>query len=234
MLGEFLDAQSDPIWLAAPSGAVLWANQAWLAAVEASSVEAAGRRGLNLDGGAQTLAAEAAAAGQARSAVRWVTAAGPSARVPDHRPAPARRRRWRCGRRTSPSSRTPARPCERHVEAHDETLNQISEAVAIFGAGAAPAVPQHRLRRALGPGAGLAGGAAEPRRDARPPAPAPPPARDGGLRRLQGRRADGATRAPVPSPTKSGPCRTGAACAWCASPIPWAACCCCSPTSPAS
>ena len=131
MMGEFLDAQSDPIWLASPSGAVLWANQAWLSAVEAASVEEAGRRGLNLDGGAQTLAAEAAAAGQSRSAVRWTTLQGRrrafqiTAR-PLHGAAVAV---WAQDVTEFEDTRETLR---RHVEAHDETLNHISEAVAIF------------------------------------------------------------------------------------------------------
>jgi len=131
MMGEFLDAQPDPIWLASPSGAVLWANKAWLAAVEAASVEEAGQQGLDLDGGAKTLIAEAAAAGEARSAVRWITVRG-------------RRRAFQVLARPLQGAAVAVwahdvteqeetrETLRRHVEAHDETLNHIGEAVAIF------------------------------------------------------------------------------------------------------
>ncbi|HVY33838.1 MAG TPA: ATP-binding protein [Caulobacteraceae bacterium] len=131
MMGEFLDSQTDPIWLASPSGAVLWANRAWLTAVEAASVEDASRRGLSLDDGSQSLVSEAAAAGQARTAVRWLTVNGArrAFRVtakPLHGAAVAV---WAHESTEFEDTRETLR---RHVEAHDETLNHISEAVAIF------------------------------------------------------------------------------------------------------
>jgi signal transduction histidine kinase len=131
MMGEFLDGQSDPIWIASPSGAPLWANRAWLAAVEATSLEDASRRGLSLDSGAQALIAEAASAGQARSGVRWATVQGRRRAFqivarPLHGAAVAV---WAHDVTELEDTRETLR---RHVEAHDETLNHIGEAVAIF------------------------------------------------------------------------------------------------------
>jgi signal transduction histidine kinase len=131
MMGEFLDAQSDPIWIASPSAALLWANGAWLEAVEAASLEDASRRGLSLDSGAQALIADAAAAGQARSGVRWATVRGRRRALqivarPLHGAAVAV---WAHDITELEDTRETLR---RHVEAHDETLNHIDEAVAIF------------------------------------------------------------------------------------------------------
>jgi signal transduction histidine kinase len=131
MLGEFLDAQTDPIWLSSPAGALLWANKAWLAAVEAASVEEASRQGASLDGGATVLIVEAARSGQPASGVRWTTVGG-------------RRRAYQIVARPLYGAAVAVwaqdvteledlrETLRRHVEAHDETLNHISEAVAIF------------------------------------------------------------------------------------------------------
>ena len=101
MLGEFLDAQPDPIWLASPAGALLWANAAWLQAVGARSAEEASRKALSLDGGVQALIAEAAAAGQACSAsLRWTTVKGRRCALRITARDPCKARRWRCGRWT--------------------------------------------------------------------------------------------------------------------------------------
>ena len=131
MMGEFLDAQADPVWLASPSGALLWANTAWLAAVESASPEEAARRGLTLDAGVQALISEAAGAGQSRSALRWLTLQGRRRAFqvtaqPLHGAAVAV---WAHDVTEFEDTRETLR---RHVEAHDETLNHISEAVAIF------------------------------------------------------------------------------------------------------
>ncbi|MFM8821481.1 MAG: PAS-domain containing protein [Phenylobacterium sp.] len=128
----FLNALKHPAWIATADGRPIWANSAWLSAVGAGQGEAAIRR-LSLDPAADALAVEAAAHGQPRETVRWLSLAG--------------RRR---------ALRITARPLEgggvgvwtedvteaeelrealrRNVEAHDETLNHIADAVAIFTA----------------------------------------------------------------------------------------------------
>jgi len=132
-LAAFLDADADPAWIAAADGAVQWANSAWLEAVGAKDAQDAAARGLSLDKGADALAAEAANLGDQREAVRWISVGG-------------RRRSLRIiaqplqgggvGVRTvdGTSAQENQDAFKRHVEAHDETLNHIAEAVAIFGA----------------------------------------------------------------------------------------------------
>lgn len=127
----FLNARACPAWITAADGSPVWVNAAWLAAVDAASLDAAAERGASFDRGADALAAEAANLGQKRHAVRWVTVGG-------------RRRAFQVA----------AQPLEgggvgvwtddvtdveelreilkRNVEAHDETLNHIAEAVAVF------------------------------------------------------------------------------------------------------
>ena len=64
LLTDFLDAQAEPIWLARASGELAWANQAWLRAVEAPTVESARKRKLSFDKGADALARDASTTGR--------------------------------------------------------------------------------------------------------------------------------------------------------------------------
>jgi signal transduction histidine kinase len=127
----FLDARPTPAWIAAADGSPVWVNAAWLKAVDAASLDEAAERGAAFDRSADALASEAANLGQRREATRWATVAG-------------KRRAFR----------VTAQPLEgggvgvwtedvtdheglrellqRNVEAHDETLNHIAEAVAVF------------------------------------------------------------------------------------------------------
>jgi len=132
-LAAFLNAAGEPAWIAGADGAVQWANAAWLDAVGAASALDAAARGLSLDKGADMLAAEAANLGERREATRWLSLDG-------------RRRAMRIiaqplegggvGVRTIDVTQAEETQdaFKRHVEAHDETLNHIAEAVAIFGA----------------------------------------------------------------------------------------------------
>jgi len=127
----FLDARPSPAWIAAADGSATWANRAWLAAVDAASLDEAAKRGLTFDRGAEALACEAANVGQTREAVRWVSYAG-------------RRRAFHVtaqpldggGVGVWADDVTEAEELrealKRHVSAHDETLNHIADAVAIF------------------------------------------------------------------------------------------------------
>jgi signal transduction histidine kinase len=127
----FLDARPTPAWIAAADSGAVWANAAWLAAVDAASLDDAAKRGLSLDRGADQLVREAAALGQTREAVRWVTSAG-------------RRRAYHVtaqpleggGVGVWTDDVTEAEELrealKRHVSAHDETLNHLADAVAIF------------------------------------------------------------------------------------------------------
>ncbi|THD74563.1 MAG: PAS domain-containing sensor histidine kinase [Phenylobacterium sp.] len=130
----FLDARSSPAWIAAADGSPVWVNRAWLKAVDAADLDAAASRGLAFDRGADALASEAANLGQQREALRWATVEG-------------RRRAFRVVAQplegggvgvwtTDVTDLEELREAlKRNVEAHDETLNHIAEAVAIFGEG---------------------------------------------------------------------------------------------------
>lgn len=127
----FLDARPSPAWIAAADGSPVWVNAAWLSAVGAASLDDAATRRAGFDKGADALAAEAANLGQKREAVRWVTFEG-------------RRRALRItaqplegggvGVWTDDVSDTEElrEALKRNIEAHDETLNHIADAVAIF------------------------------------------------------------------------------------------------------
>ncbi|MFN3512223.1 MAG: ATP-binding protein [Phenylobacterium sp.] len=130
----FLDARALPAWIAAADGSPVWANDAWLAAAGAAGMDEAVARGFTFDKAADALAAEAANLGARREIVRWSTLGG-------------RRRAFRIaaeplegggvGVWTEDVTETEElrEILKRHVAAHDETLNHIADAVAIFGEG---------------------------------------------------------------------------------------------------
>jgi len=127
----FLDARPSPAWIAAADGSPVWVNAGWLSAVGAASLDEAAARHASFDKGADELASEAANLGLKREAVRWVTFEG-------------RRRALRItaqplegggvGLWTDDVSDTEElrEALKRNIEAHDETLNHIADAVAIF------------------------------------------------------------------------------------------------------
>jgi signal transduction histidine kinase len=126
-----LDARTEPAWIAAADGAPIWVNAAWLAAVGAASLDEAHGRHATFDRGADALASEAANLGQKRETTRWATMGG-------------RRRAFHVtaqplegggvGVWTEDVSEAEEmrEALKRHVAAHDETLNHIADAVAIF------------------------------------------------------------------------------------------------------
>ena len=130
----FLATRAAPAWIAAADGAPVWVNAAWLAAAGAASLDEAAERGASFDKGAESLASEAANLGSKRQALRWTTLGG-------------RRRAFQVtaqplegggvGVWTDDVTETEElrEALKRHVEAHDETLNHIADAVAIFGEG---------------------------------------------------------------------------------------------------
>jgi len=130
----FLDARAWPAWIAAADGSPIWVNAAWLKAVDARDLDDAAARGLAFDRGADALASEAANLAHVREAVRWSTVGG-------------RRRAFRVTAQPLEGGgvgvwtddvtelEETRETLKRNVEAHDETLNHIGEAVAIFGEG---------------------------------------------------------------------------------------------------
>ena len=127
----FLDAQENPAWITGPGGRLVWANRAWLHAAEADSTEDALSRDVVFDRGLEGLAAEAAGLGQRREGLRWAPVGG-------------RRRAFHViaqpleggGAGAIALDVTEAEETretlKRHVAAHDETLNRLADAVAIF------------------------------------------------------------------------------------------------------
>jgi signal transduction histidine kinase len=127
----FLETRAEPAWIAAADGSPVWVNGGWLAAAGAQSLDEAAKRGAAFDRGADALASEAANLGQRRAAVRWITVGG-------------RRRAFQIAAQPlegggvgvwteDVTEREEMREqLKRNVEAHDETLNHIAEAVAVF------------------------------------------------------------------------------------------------------
>ncbi|MDB5452275.1 MAG: tyrosine kinase DivL, partial [Caulobacteraceae bacterium] len=127
----FLDARELPAWIAAADGSPVWVNAAWLKAADAVDLDDAMTRRAAFDRSADAMASEAANLGQTREAVRWSTVGG-------------RRRAFRItaqplegggvGVWTEDATELEEtrETLKRNVEAHDETLNHIADAVAIF------------------------------------------------------------------------------------------------------
>jgi len=134
--GQGLLAELSPIptWVLDPGGRVAWANRAWLDAVGAEDLEDARARNLTFDRGADAIATEATRTGMRQEGFRWTAGEG-------------RRNAWRIIAQPAPGASGAAvvfaldateaeetrDALRRHVTAHDETLNHLADAVAIFG-----------------------------------------------------------------------------------------------------
>ena len=129
----FLDARPDPAWITGPSGRLVWANQAWLGAAEAQSVEDAILRGVVFDRGVEALAVEAATVGERREALRWAPVAG-SRRAFHVTAEPLEGGGAGALALDVTDAEDTRERLKRAVHAQDETLNRLADAVAIFGA----------------------------------------------------------------------------------------------------
>lgn len=132
--GLIADASPSPTWVVDHDGRLVWANRAWLAEVNSPSVEAAREAGASFDRSADQLAAEAGRVGSHQEGFRWTAGDG-------------RRRAWKILAEPLAGAGGPVLvfaidmteaeetrdTLRRHVEAHDETLNHLADAVAIFG-----------------------------------------------------------------------------------------------------
>ena len=127
----FLDAQPDPAWLVDADGRLGWANRAWLQGAGAASADEAAARGLAFDRAIEHLGVEAARVGARREGLRFAPVAG-------------RRRAFQVtaqplegggagavARDVSEAEET-REALKRTVTAHDDTLNRLADAVAIF------------------------------------------------------------------------------------------------------
>jgi signal transduction histidine kinase len=131
LLSDFLDAQVEPVWLARGDGKLIWANQAWLTAVEAASTEDAHKRGLNFDDSAEGLVRDAAAAGEPRSVLRWIAPDG-RRRAFQLTARPLRGGLIAVAALDVTETEEAREALRKHIQAQGETLDHIGEAVAIF------------------------------------------------------------------------------------------------------
>jgi signal transduction histidine kinase len=127
----FLNAHPTPAWLAAADGSPIWVNAAWLKAVDAATLDEAAGRGATFDRGADALASEAANLGQRRQGLRWLSLGG-------------RRRAFQITAQPLDGGgvgvwtddltdlEEAREETKRNIEAHDETLNRIDDAVVVF------------------------------------------------------------------------------------------------------
>jgi signal transduction histidine kinase len=127
------DRLPEPAWIADSHGLVLWANAAFIEAAEVSSVDEARAKDAAFDRGAQAIVIDAGKSRAKREGFRWVTVRG-------------QRRAYRIFAEPVTGDEIAAfalditeseenrEALRRHVSAHDETLNHLADAVAIFGA----------------------------------------------------------------------------------------------------
>ena len=128
----FLDVQPSPAWITGADGRLVWANRAWLAAADADSADEAEAGGLSFDRAIEQVADEAAELGQPRQALRWA-------------PLNGQRRAFQVTAEPLEGGGVGAialdvtdtaetrEELRRNAAAHDETLNKLADAVAIFG-----------------------------------------------------------------------------------------------------
>ena len=131
-LAALIDAYSDPAWVAAADGALMWVNRSWLAAVEAETLQDALARSLTLDRGADALARNAALSGESQERVRWANVRG-RRRALLVRAAPLEGGGVGVWTTDVTHAEAAAETLRRHATAHDLTLGQIADAVAVFG-----------------------------------------------------------------------------------------------------
>jgi signal transduction histidine kinase len=129
-----LDAAAHPAWIARSDGTLVWANHRWLEAAGAADIDEARTRGLAFDKAAETLAAEAASLGQRRELLRWSTIDG-RRRAFNIVAAPLEGGDVGVHAQDVTEAEETKEALRRHDAAHDETLNHLADAVAIFDAG---------------------------------------------------------------------------------------------------
>jgi hypothetical protein len=132
--GLIAEASPSPAWVLDGEGGLVWANRAWLAETGCATLDEARERHASFDRGADQLAAEAGRIGARQEGFRWT-------------PGEGRRRAWKIMAEPIAGAGGPVLvfaldmteaeetrdTLRRHVEAHDETLNHLADAVAIFG-----------------------------------------------------------------------------------------------------
>jgi hypothetical protein len=127
----FLNARLTPAWIAAADGSPVWVNAAWLKSVDAPSLDEAVSRGVAFEKSADAIASEAANLGLRREAVRWSTVAG-KRRAFQITAQPLEGGGVGVWTEDVTDQEELRELLKRNVEAHDETLNHIADAVAVF------------------------------------------------------------------------------------------------------
>jgi signal transduction histidine kinase len=132
-LSSLLDARDQPAWIVGAGGALIWANQAWLDATGAKDLHDAIERQLSFDRFSEQLIRDAVQGGSAQEATRWTPVGGQrrAFRITVEPLEGGGAGLWAEDVTLLEESREALR---QHVEAHDETLNHLADAVAIFGA----------------------------------------------------------------------------------------------------
>ncbi len=121
-----------PCWICARDGRIVWANAAWLKAVEAPSLDEALKVGASFDHSADALVAEAVDSHDRRDGFRWITIGGQ--RRSFHIIAEPMNEAYICAYAVDVTDAEESREAlKRHAKAHDETLDSLEDAVAIFG-----------------------------------------------------------------------------------------------------
>ncbi|ESQ85728.1 histidine kinase [Asticcacaulis sp. AC466] len=122
-----------PCWICARDGRVVWANAAWLKAVEATNLEQAVQANLTLDRNVDGLVVEALEQRTRREGFRWLTVGGQ--RRAFQVIAEPLNEAYVCAYVLDVTEAEESREAlKRHAKAHDETLDALEDAVAIFGA----------------------------------------------------------------------------------------------------
>jgi signal transduction histidine kinase len=121
----------DPAWIADSHGLVVWANRAFIEAAEVASLDEARAKEAAFDRGAQAIVIEAGKARAPREGFRWVTVRG-QRRAYRVFAEPVSEDEIAAFAMDITESEENREILRRHVAAHDETLNHLADAVAIF------------------------------------------------------------------------------------------------------
>ncbi|WKL58175.1 ATP-binding protein [Asticcacaulis sp. ZE23SCel15] len=121
-----------PCWIVSKDGRLVWANSAWLKAVEAESLADARERDLSLDRSADALVQEAVATASHREGFRWLTLDG-QRRAFSVTVEPLSEGYFAAYALDVTEAEESRDALKRHAKAHDETLDRLEDAVAIFG-----------------------------------------------------------------------------------------------------
>jgi signal transduction histidine kinase len=131
-LTALVDAYGDPAWLSSAKGEALWGNRAWLRAVGSRDLDDARAEGLTLDAGADALARAVAVGRMAAERVRWIQIAG-QRRALLFKAVPLAGGEVAMWTTDVTQGETTADTLRRNVAAHETLLNQVTDAVVVFG-----------------------------------------------------------------------------------------------------